>query len=132
MAPGRVVDSQWHWYPRAFFEDLLGRTEVPHCTIVGDEYHLEIAPGEHLPFPIAACELDVQIREMDAGGISAAIVSPGSISIESFGPAEAVRLSELLNAQAAAAQAEHPSRIVGAATVPFTAPDAAVTVLDQA
>jgi aminocarboxymuconate-semialdehyde decarboxylase len=128
----RVVDSQWHWYPRTFFEDVARRHAFPRCETGDDDFRLEIAPGEQLVFPIADTELEAQVAAMDAGGISAAIVSPGSLTVESFEPTEAERVANVLNAEMARAQACYPGRIVGAATIPMTSPAAAVEVLDQA
>jgi aminocarboxymuconate-semialdehyde decarboxylase len=132
MGDRRVVDSQWHWYPRAFFEEVAKRMSFPHCEIAGDDYRLEIAPGEELVFPVADTEIDAHIAVMDAHGISAAVISPGSLTVESFGPSEATRLAKVLNAELAGAQARYPSRVVGAATIPFTSPAAAIEVLDHA
>lgn len=128
----RVIDSQWHWYPRALFEDAAKRTAFPRCQIAVDDYQLEIAPGEHLVFPIAATELDAQIAAMQASGVSAAIVSPGSLTVESFGYEDASRVANVLNEEMARAESLHPSRIVGAATIPFTSASAAIKVLDHA
>jgi aminocarboxymuconate-semialdehyde decarboxylase len=132
MDTRRVVDSQWHWYPRAFFEDVAGRQTLPRCEIADGDYRLEITPGEELVFPIAETEIEAQIAAMDAGGVSAAIVSPGTLTVESFGPFEATRLANVLNEEMGRAQARYPDRVVGAATIPFTSPGAAIEVLDHA
>jgi aminocarboxymuconate-semialdehyde decarboxylase len=131
-AARRIVDSQWHWYPRAFFEDVANRSAFPRCDVMGDEFRLELAPGQRLGFPIAECELDAQMALMDAAGVATAIVSPGSVSVEAFGPDDALRLAKLLNTQLASAQELYPTRIVGAATIPFTSPSAALEVLSHA
>lgn len=132
MNTRRVVDSQWHWYPRAFFEDVASRRTLPRSEIADGDYRLEIAPGEELVFPIAESEIEAQIDAMDANGVSAAIVSPGTLTVESFGSVEATRLANVLNEEMGRGQALYPDRIVGAATIPFTSPAAAVEVLDHA
>ena len=133
MSPTRhIVDSQWHWYPRPFFEAISKRAAFPRCHIAADEYRLEISSRDYLAFSVAECELDAQIEAMDRNGVDAAIVSPGSLTVEAFGLNEGVRLANLLNAEMALAQTRYPTRIVGAATIPFMSPAAAIGVLDHA
>jgi predicted TIM-barrel fold metal-dependent hydrolase len=132
MSERRIVDAQWHWYPRAFFEHVKARTEFPRCDVASGDYQLEVAPGEKLVFPVADTEIDAQIAAMDAGGVSAAVMSPGSLSVESFGADEAVTVSKILNTEMARGEASFPGRVVGAATVPMTSTDEALDVLDHA
>ncbi len=127
-----IIDCQWHWYPSAFFRDLGRRREFPRCTITADQFLLEVAPGEQLPFSIQECELESQLSAMDAQGVQRIIASPGSLTVEAFPEVEAVRLAKLLNAEMAAAQTAHPTRVVGAATIPFSSLEAAIEVLEEA
>lgn len=129
-----VVDCQWHWYPRAFFEQLVGRNAFPRCEhdARGDVYRLEVAAGEFLPFPRAIIDQDALLENLDANRIETAVVSAGSIGVDVFEPAIASELAGVLNQEMATAQREHPDRIIGTATLPLRRDEAAHEVLEEA
>lgn len=135
MQPQRkVVDCQWHWYPRAFFEQLVGRRQFPRCEHDRSEdvYRLEVADGDYLPFPRAITDLEALLEGLDSGGISTAVASPGSISVDLFEPAVARELAGVLNHEMGRAQREYPDRIIGVATLPLAAGDLAAEALEEA
>jgi predicted TIM-barrel fold metal-dependent hydrolase len=129
-----VVDCQWHWYPRTFFEQLVGRRTFPRCEHDAREdlYRLEVAADEFLPFPRAIIDRDAMLENLSASGISTAVVSAGSISVDAFEPAVARELCDVLNQEMAAAQRDYPDCIIGTATLPLQNGEAARQVLEEA
>jgi aminocarboxymuconate-semialdehyde decarboxylase len=133
-SPRDVVDCQWHWYPRAFFERLAGRRGFPRCEHDAreDVYRLEVAQDEFLPFPREIIDLEPLLEKLDSSGISTAVLSAGSISIDIYEPALALELARLLNQEMAGAQRDHPDRVIGTATLPLADAEAARGVLREA
>lgn len=129
-----IVDHQSHWYPPAYLDALLERTDPPRSTRGEDgAYLLETGPGQRFPVPPSFTDLDLQLRDMDAHGIDAIVVSPGAFGGDTSALGDdGIALMRLLNRETALAQRSHPERIAGLAVLPMHDPAAALELLAEA
>ena len=129
----RVVDSQTHWYPRILWDAYTARTEYPRCRRDGDGYLFELAPDRWFPIRPHFYELEQQLEIYEAAGIDAVISSSASFGdVDSLPVAQAKDVALALNELRAEAEAEHPGRFFGLATIPWQDTDAALEVLEDA
>lgn len=78
------------------------------------------------------CDLsNLRISDMDTAGVDIQVLSLNSPGTEQLGPDEAITLSRKANDYLAAAIQKHPKRFLGLATLPTSAPDAAVDELER-
>lgn len=73
-----------------------------------------------------------RIADMDAAGIDAQVLSLTSPGVNLLDPAEAIEMARDTNDLLAEAVKRHPSRFIGFAVVPTSAPDAAADELERA
>lgn len=123
-----------HWFPRAFYEALLGRKTEPYTEEDGaGGYVLHMSEGGYFPVPQMFLDLDFQFEELDRHGIESGVFSPALLADPGpFDAAQARELSMLLNEAYADAQREWGGRFIGLATLPMHDADAALDVLDDA
>jgi aminocarboxymuconate-semialdehyde decarboxylase len=129
----RVIDCQWHWYPRAVCEAMLARTAYPRWRRNGDGYVYEASPTELWQHTRDYVDLDRQLEIMDASGIDAVVASPvlaGDVSALELGDARELCLA--FNEEVARAQRKHPGRVYGVAVLPVQDAAAAIETLDDA
>lgn len=130
-----IVDYQSHWYPRAYFERLVGRDRYPRATRTDDGgYFYGISPGGYaanvLPHYV---DLELQLADMDAHGVDVAVLTANLIGeVAELDVSEACETLEFINEEFARAQREQPERIIGTAMLPMQDADAAVATLDRA
>jgi aminocarboxymuconate-semialdehyde decarboxylase len=130
-----IVDHQSHWYPRAYLDSIVGREAFPRATTTEDGgYLLEPREGARQVRIFARfVDEDEQIAAMDAAGIDVAIKSANLVGdVNGLPAAEARATLDVVNAEVARLQREHPDRIVGTAMLPWGQPGAALEVLDHA
>lgn len=78
------------------------------------------------------CDLsNLRISDMDTAGVDIQVLSLNSPGTEQLGPDKAITLSRKANDYLAAAIQKHPKRFLGLATLPTSAPDAAVDELER-
>jgi aminocarboxymuconate-semialdehyde decarboxylase len=127
-----MIDCQWHWYPRSFFEAQLGRRGYPRARRQDGGLFYEVAPGAALRIELQHTDLDLQLEAATAAGIDAVVSSPASIGVDGLPPEEARELAQLLNEEQSKAQRAYPGRFYGLATLPLHDADSAVAALDDA
>jgi aminocarboxymuconate-semialdehyde decarboxylase len=132
----RVVDSHYHWYPRAHFEKLAALAEYPRAVRDGDGYKYYFNNGRSfIPIPAVWFDLDAGLAASDATGHDiTAVGTSGVLSgmLDQTPLASAVELAADYNEQLAAAQRAYPGRFFGTAAIPLTDTREAVALLDHA
>jgi predicted TIM-barrel fold metal-dependent hydrolase len=128
-----LVDHQAHWYPAAAFDLILGRTEFPRAHRAGDGYIFEPVPGIRMAYPATHVELELHLEDMERHGVDVMVSSPAGLGdVARLDPVLAVELCDVLNAEAAEAQEDHPAHFRGLAVLPLQVPDKAIAMLDEA
>jgi predicted TIM-barrel fold metal-dependent hydrolase len=129
-----LVDHQAHWYPRAALKLLTARDAYPRAQRADGGYRYEHTAAFTAVLGAPFVELDLQLADMDANAISLMVCNPALClgDVTGFELGLAVEMCEVLNAELACAQREHQSRMVGIASLPWQAPDAALRVLERA
>jgi len=128
-----VIDCQWHWYPRAVCDAMLGRKSYPLWHRAADGYVYEPTATESWQHTTEYVDLDCQLAIMDAAGIDTIIASPvlaGDVSGMEL--TDARELCALFNEEFSRAQQEHPGRVYGLAVLPVQDAAAAIETLDDA
>jgi aminocarboxymuconate-semialdehyde decarboxylase len=133
----RVVDSHYHWYPRAHFEKLAALADYPRAVRAGDGYKYYFNNGRSfIPLPAVWFDLEAGLAASDeaAGCPVTVVATTGVLSglLDQLPPAAAAEFAADYNDQLAQAQRDHPGRLFGTAMVPLGDTAAAVAVLDHA
>jgi aminocarboxymuconate-semialdehyde decarboxylase len=134
----RIVDSHFHWWPRAIFEELCKRKTYPRAERNGSGGYLYFRDERsRARFNIGNewLDLDRQLEHMDGLGHAVDVVcSIGPFSVHfSDLPVEEGRDAALLwNEEMAGAQAKYPGRLWASAAVPLVDTQVALGVLDDA
>lgn len=130
-----IVDHQTHFYPKAYFESIVGRSAYPRAQRTPEGgYRYELIPGGwQATVDQKFWEPELQLADMDADGIGVAVLSANMLAEVAWSDlAEAREVCELLNSEMARVQREYPARFVGLATLPMQDAATAIEVLDQA
>ncbi|MFT3865145.1 MAG: amidohydrolase family protein [Solirubrobacterales bacterium] len=127
-----IIDHQSHWYPRTFIESLGGDGPLPRAAITDGLVSYEAVEGDTWRMPAHFCDLDAFLEDMAANGVGGSVVSPNTPGqVDGVEAARARGVCEELNEAIAAAQREHPDKLIGLAMLPMQDPDAAIAVLDR-
>lgn len=133
----RILDSHFHWWPRAVFEDLRVRTGYPRAQ-PNDKggYDYWRKPGAPW-FVLDAIwfDLERQLRHLDELGHEVDVVcstGPFSLHFSDLPPEEGGRAARLWNTEMQGAAAAHPNRLWATAAVPLTDTKIAIDVLNHA
>ncbi|TCR63016.1 amidohydrolase family protein [Bosea sp. BK604] len=133
-----IIDSHFHYWPRAFFEMLAKRSVYPRVTRNADggyDYRRKEGATGLLNLEPEWFDLERQFAYMDGLGHRVDVVcSVGPLSIHfSDLPLEEGREHALLwNEEMSAAQRRYPGRLWASAAVPLTDTAVAIEVLDDA
>lgn len=133
-----LIDSHFHWWPRAFFDRLCERSQAPRAERNARGGYGYYGPGRQGP-PVNSWaewhDLEKQFEHMDKLGHRVDVVnSIGPFSIyfsdlpKDEGRSEALRWNEIM----AEAQLRHPGRFVSSAAIPLVDADVAIEVLNHA
>lgn len=134
----RILDSHFHWWPRAFFERLCSRSSFPRAQpIAGGGYDYRRKPGATglQNLGIEWFDIERQFAHMDGLGHQVDVVSsigPLSIHFSDVPPEEGRDAALMWNEEVAAMQRKYRGRFWGSAAVPLTDTRMAVEVLDDA
>ncbi len=135
----RIVDSHFHWWPRAVFEELCKRETFPRAEPNergGYTYWFrENAATAKFNLGPEWYDLDRLIAHMDGTGRDFDLVcstGPFSIHFSELPAAEGRDAAYHWNEELARAQAEHAGRLWGTAVVPLQDAKLAIEVLDHA
>jgi len=132
-----IIDSHFHWWPRAVFEALCLRNDYPFARRNqrgGYDYWRK--PGD--PWFVLGAEwfdLDKQLAHMDGLGHQIDVIcstGPFSLHFSDLDAEEGRKQADLWNEEMARAQDLHPGRLWASAAVPLVDADIAIDVLDRA
>jgi aminocarboxymuconate-semialdehyde decarboxylase len=134
----RIIDSHFHWWPRAVFDQLCERSDYPRAernARGGYDYYRKA--GEAPGFTLGAewFDLDHQLAHMDGLGHQVDVIGsigPLSIHFSDLSVEEGRAAAELWNAQMGWAQTQHPGRFWGTAAIPLRDTAVALEVLERA
>jgi aminocarboxymuconate-semialdehyde decarboxylase len=133
----RILDSHFHWWPRAVFDVLCTRDGYPRAER-NDKggYNYWRKPGEPW-FVLDAIwfDLERQLQHMDDLGHRVDVIcstGPFSLHFSDLPPEEGREAAHLWNTQMHEATVAHPGRLWATAAVPLTDTDMAIEVLNRA
>ena len=133
----RIIDSHFHWWPRAIFEQLCKRTEYPKVERNGRGGYNYVGERGRPSLNSWAewFDLDKQLEHMDGLGHEVGVVcslGPFSIYFSDL-PSEEGRDAALQwNEEMAGAQRRYPGRVWASAAIPLVDTTIAIEVLDDA
>ncbi|MDH3239462.1 MAG: amidohydrolase family protein [Alphaproteobacteria bacterium] len=133
-----VVDSHFHWWPRALYERLCARKGYPRAARnERGGYTYWRIEGKDPAFDVTNVwfELDEMLARMDKLGHRVDVISsigPICPHFSDLPTSEGRDDAMLWNEQMAAMQRQYPGRFRGAAAVPLVAAETAIEVLDHA
>jgi aminocarboxymuconate-semialdehyde decarboxylase len=132
-----IIDAHFHWWPRAVFEALCGRTGYPRAERnARGGYDYWRKPGE--PWFVLGPEwfdLEAQLAHMDGLGHQVDVIcstGPFSLHFSDLPPDEGRVQADLWNAEMARVQQLHSGRLWASAAVPLVDTGIAIEVLDRA
>jgi aminocarboxymuconate-semialdehyde decarboxylase len=134
----RIIDSHFHWMPRALFEQFCKREGFPQTkpnnrggyNYMGDENR-----GASLNSWADWFDLDAQLQYMDGLGHEIDVVcstGPFSICFSDLPGEEGRDAAFFWNEEMSAAQRKYPGRVWASAAVPLVDTKIAIEVLDDA
>lgn len=133
-----IIDSHFHWWPRAVFEQLCDRTGYPRAernARGGYNYYRKAGKPPGFNLGPEWFDLDAQLARMDSLGHRIDVISsigPLSIHFSDLPLEEGRAAAELWNAQMGWAQREHVGRLWGTAAIPLRDTAIALEVLENA
>jgi aminocarboxymuconate-semialdehyde decarboxylase len=132
----RIVDSHFHWRPRAVFEDLCKRTEYPRAERDGKGgYFYQRKPGRSSYTWPEWFDLDGAFAHLEALGHDFDVINsigPFSLHFSELPIAEGREAAISYNELTAEAQKRNPGRYWATAAVPLIDTATAIDVLEQA
>jgi aminocarboxymuconate-semialdehyde decarboxylase len=132
----RIIDSHYHWYPRAHFEKLAARAEYPRAVCDGGGYRYYFNNGRsYVPLPAVWFDLDAGLAVSDATGHDVTVVATTGVLaglLDQLPLAAAVEFATDYNEQLAQAQRAYPGRFFGTAAIPLGDTGEAVALLEHA
>jgi len=130
-----IVDHQAHWYPRAYVEALMSRSDFPRVERNPDGGYVLLIDEEDIQprMELLTKDLEEHLEEATAAGIDMLVIGPATLGEVLHLPAhEAAELLDALHREYAAAQRAHPDRVVCLAALPMQEPTVALDVLERA
>jgi len=133
----RVIDTHFHWFPRAHLERLARQDGYPRAERKGDGYVYFYNEGRgSIDLPPVWIELEAGLAESRrATGEDITVVCTAGVLaglIDQLPLADASEVATIYNEEMASAQQRHPGRVYGTAVVPLTDTNEAIRVLDYA
>jgi aminocarboxymuconate-semialdehyde decarboxylase len=133
----RIVDSHFHWWPRAIFEQLLKRSGYPRAERNSRGGYTYVGHQGRAPLNSWAewFDLDRQLERMDRLGHAVSVVcslGPFSIYFSDLPADEGRDAAMMWNEEMAGAQKKYPDRVWASAAVPLTDTKVAMEVLEHA
>jgi aminocarboxymuconate-semialdehyde decarboxylase len=133
----KIIDSHFHWWPRAVFEQLLDREGFPTAkrnAKGGYDYWRQ--PGEPL-FSLGDewFDLDAQLSHMDSLGHEVSVIcsiGPFSLHFSELPAEEGRACANLWNEEMARVQKRFPGRLWASAAIPMVDTAIAIDVLNHA
>jgi aminocarboxymuconate-semialdehyde decarboxylase len=128
-----LVDVHSHYLPKALVRALERRAELPRISEgTGDRRLIEYGEGNIHPMLPAMGDLEIQLHDMDAQGISVALLSVNVPGIDWFPVSDGPTIARDVNDELMDVVAAHADRLVPLAALPLQAPEAAAAELERA
>jgi aminocarboxymuconate-semialdehyde decarboxylase len=127
----RTIDVHTHFYPRAYVEDLRRTPGIARIDSWGSDLAVYYA-GDYNVLAPGHLDLDARLRDMDAAGMDAAVVSLTTPGVHVEEASRGIALAQAVNDAYAEMARANPGRIYAYAALPMQAPQAAVDELDRA
>jgi aminocarboxymuconate-semialdehyde decarboxylase len=134
-----IIDSHFHWWPRAVFETLCKRKSYPRTEVNPRNGGYTYWRREGVESPLGGWaewfDLDQQLAHMDGLGHQVDVVcsiGPFSVHFSDIPPEEGRDAALQWNEEMAGAQRRYPGRLWASAAVPLTDTRVALEVLDDA
>ena len=119
----RTITIEEHFLAEGFREAI--RSNTPKQTDAAND-----APAD--PWETRLVDLgSLRLKDMDEGGIDFQVISHGAVGIGTLPVDQSIQITKRANDQLAAAVAAHPDRFAGFATLPMSAPEAAIDELER-
>jgi aminocarboxymuconate-semialdehyde decarboxylase len=134
----RILDSHFHWWPRAVFDALCERREYPRATRNargGYDYYRTAGAPPRFSLDAEWFDLEDQLAHMDSLGHEIDVIAsigPLSLHFSDLPLEEGRAAAELWNSEMARAQREYRGRLWGTAAIPLRDTDVALDVLENA
>jgi len=133
-----IIDSHFHWWPRAIFEKLCKRKEFPKARVNesgGYDYMRRAGSGQHLNSWAEWFDLDEQFAYMDKLGHRVDVVcwiGPFAVAFSDMPVEEGRDYALMWNEEMAGAQKQYPGRLWASAAVPLQDTKVAIDVVNDA
>jgi aminocarboxymuconate-semialdehyde decarboxylase len=133
-----IIDSHFHYQPRAFFNYLCRRNGYPHAKVNargGFTYWRKEGREPTFDFGPVWFDVDPLIARMQEDGNNVDVISsvgPFSVHFSDVSPEMGRDDAMFWNEEIAAAQRKHPGRFWGIGAIPLTDGKIALEVLDHA
>lgn len=133
-----IIDSHFHYRPRAFFDHLCKRNGFPHCKVNdkgGFTYWRKEGKEPTFDWGTVWFDLEHQMERMQQDGNEVDVISslgPISVHFSDVSPEMGRDDAMFWNEETAAAARKYPGRFWGIGAIPLTDGKIAVEVLDHA
>ena len=133
-----IIDSHFHWWPRAVFDKLCKRNEFPKARVNqrgGYDYMRRSLSGQHLNSWAEWFDLDKQFEYMETTGHRVDVVcwiGPFAVAFSDMPVEEGRDYALMWNEEMASAQKKYPGRLWASAAVPLQDTKVAIEVVDDA
>lgn len=132
----QIIDSHFHWWPQAVFEELCSRPRMrPADDSAEGRVGYYLKPGGKSGMGSEWHDLEGQLAHMDGLGHEVSVISsigPVSVIFSEFAAEDGRILANMWNDEMARAQREYPGRFWGSAALPLVDVNVAMDVLDRA
>jgi aminocarboxymuconate-semialdehyde decarboxylase len=127
-----IIDFHSHFYPPEYLEELeQGRSAVTVRRNAGGQLEVHY-PGDYNVIAPGHRDIDFRVRELDANGIDAQVISLTTPGVHVEEPGRSAELAALVNDALARACRQYPGRFHALAALPLNDPAAAERELERA
>jgi predicted TIM-barrel fold metal-dependent hydrolase len=128
----RIVDCHVQLQTRTYFEAHLARTDPPLAERDGDGYVFVTRDGGSEPIPRQLFDAELQLEELEAQGVDAAVSTTGEFTVDHLPRRQATELAMHLNEERAELERRFPGRFHALALLPMQDAQAAIETLEHA
>ncbi len=128
----KAIDLHAHWYPKEWIALLEreGKGQGGSVTRHGAKTHIS-GGGIANAIDDSFIDLDLRLKRMDEARVAVHVLSLTAPMVHWAPPELGLALAQCYNDAASAAHRRHPDRFLGAAALPWQAPDLAVRELER-
>lgn len=125
------IDAHTHFHPSSLVAFLSSRAEAPRVATEDGRRWLYFGPGGPAPYQDEMDHLDLRLAQMDAAGISFAVLSVASGRLDAFNAQEATAVAKDVNDELVQTVRARGDRFAALALLPLQAPDKAAAELER-